>query len=92
MTLDPSIDQEPGVMYPWCVCFVLSHLCLVGVLVFWDAMRSQSMLPASSMASASHLMVEETWILLVFYEQTCVFFPQPLVISSTDIDMIGVVT
>jgi hypothetical protein len=53
---------SPGVMYPWCVCFVLSHLCLVGVLIFWDAIRSQSMLPATSMAQASHLMVQETWI------------------------------
>ena len=48
-----------GIMFPWCVLFVLSHLCLVGVLIFWDAMRSHSMLPADSMGSASHLMVQE---------------------------------
>ena len=49
-----------GVMFPWCASFVLSHVCLVGVLIFWDAMRSQSMLPATSMAQATHLMVQET--------------------------------
>ena len=51
-----------GIMFPWCVLFVLSHLCLVGVLIFWDAMRSHSMLPADSMGSASHLMVQEMTI------------------------------
>ena len=31
-------------------------------MIFWDAMRSHSMLPADSMGSATHLMVQEMLI------------------------------
>lgn len=45
----PVVSHSAGVMFPWCVVFVLSHLLLGLVLIFWDAIKSQTMLPATSM-------------------------------------------
>ncbi|CAK9059542.1 unnamed protein product [Durusdinium trenchii] len=52
-------ESWDGVMFPWCVVFVLSHLLLGLVLIFWDAIKSQTMLPATSMREATHLMIQE---------------------------------
>lgn len=55
----PVFGSWDGLMTPWLVVFILTHLLAAVVITFYSTMRMWCMLPASRMSESTHIMIQE---------------------------------
>jgi len=48
-----------GLMAPWLLIFTIDHILGMVLIFTWEAMRTRFMYPVSSLADATHVMIEE---------------------------------